>query len=212
MASVTLNPTADTHLDSKNSSANRDSNTIFVVGEDNTDTLTGRTLIKFPITANVPSTATVTAVRLRLYLDGERSSNNRTMRIHRVLLNWVSTEATWLIYSTGNTWDTAGCSNQGQDYDGTELANYAFSASETTGEYKNIDFGAGGVAAIQDIVDGTWANDYGFILFMDTQLNDMMRFQSSEGANPPELIITYTVAESGLIHPAVYLGPSVAMV
>ncbi|MEM3501760.1 MAG: DNRLRE domain-containing protein [Candidatus Bathyarchaeia archaeon] len=67
-----------------------------------------RTLVKFDL-SGIPSGSTVNKAYLLLYYYGRMNDPvGRTLNAYRVTKNWVETEATWNIYKTGSSWDTAG--------------------------------------------------------------------------------------------------------
>lgn len=65
-----------------------------------------RALIDFDISAyEGPSVNIVSAI---LTLDGGSAPGGMTVWVRRTSKLWVSSQATWNIYSTGNSWDTGG--------------------------------------------------------------------------------------------------------
>jgi hypothetical protein len=50
------------------------------------------------------------------------SDNWMHIRVVRILRNWVEAEATWDVYSTGNSWTTVGAQGADTDYDSGRIA------------------------------------------------------------------------------------------
>ena len=197
MATKILQPAdgVDTFIFGGDATTNYGGNTNIFVGG-----LTGsniyRTLIKFDGLSDgtIPSAATISSATLSLYCSGENSSNARTLRVFRLKRAWVEAQATWNIYSTGNKWQTAGGFGA-NDCEQTDIGSRAFSATETTGEYKDFSLT---VADIQAIVNGTWTNN-GFLIKADTESSDRYSFYSSDNAsNKPKLTIVYTTGPAGV--------------
>lgn len=146
-------------------------------------------LLRFTGLSNIPASATVTAVTLRLYLTGEVFSGNTTF--YRMLRNWVEAQTTYNVYSTGNNWSSAGALGSGTDRASSSSATLAHNAATGYTEYSNAAL----VTDVQNWVNGANPN-YGW------QLRDSasyMFFASSEGTNGqrPELVVTYTEAGGG---------------
>lgn len=184
MATVTLNPTADAPIRS-NSPTSNFGNDNLVVGELNDQTgYVRRSLLRFDIP--LVSNAIVQSATLRLYQNTDYSSNARDFRVYRLLRAWVENQVTWNVYSTGNSWQTAGGFGA-NDCEQTAIGTRTMSASEATG-YKEW---ALDTAAIQGMMRGTFTNN-GFLVKADTEANDAYEYNSREDAsNKPELVIVY---------------------
>ncbi len=107
------------------------------IGERNDAAQIRRVLLKYAALSDgtIPPTATIISAKLFLYVNGDYSSNARTLDVFRVLRAYNPAQATWNVYTTGNNWTTAGCGSAGNDYDNTVVGSRAFSASETLNEY-----------------------------------------------------------------------------
>ena len=70
------------------------------------------TIIKFP-TSGISGAVTVSACELGFYVYGSEAA--QTCKITQLLRNWVEAQATWNIYSTGNSWTTGGALSDGND-------------------------------------------------------------------------------------------------
>lgn len=146
-------------------------------------------LFKFTGLSNIPATATVTAVTVRLYEVNLQSSTNTIF--YRMLRNWVATEATLNVWSSGNNWSTAGGLGSGTDRASSASATLSKTANNGYKEFSD----SGLVTDVQNWVSGANAN-YGW------QIRDSANytfFSSSEGTNGqrPELVVTYTEAGGG---------------
>lgn len=181
----------DVALDQLSPTTNRGTTANIDVGEYNAATGNAyRSLLKFDL-SSIPPNATINSVTLSLWQTTDWSDNGTPFRVFRVKRAWVEAQATWNIFSTGNSWQTVGGFGA-NDAEQTDIGSRAFTASEANGE-KQWTLTA---SAIQEMVAGTWANN-GFMLKADTELNDMYRFRSSDDATSaerPKLVIDYSEA------------------
>ena len=178
----------DTRITSSTPDTNSGTVAYLHIGEDNTSSSIRRTLITFDL-SSIPADATINSATLSLWQEADLSDNNRTLRVYRSKRAWVETQATWNIYSTGNSWQTAGGFGA-NDTEQTDIGSRAFTSTEANGE-KQWTLTA---SAIQEMVAGTFANN-GFMVKADTETNDLYRFWSSDyttAAERPKLVIDYT--------------------
>ena len=128
-------------------------------------------LIAFTGLSNIPGTATIKSVTLGFYVH-DSAAGTRTIKLTRVLRNWVEAEATWNIYSTGNNWTTAGCLS-----DGNDRAASASNAGQSLGtggsaRWVTVTVTSGGILGdVKNWVDGTYSN-YGWHIERDDGAND----------------------------------------
>ena len=73
-----------------------------------------KALLKFDVTG-IPTGATVDEAPLRLYYTGRSNSNSLTLGAHRVLADWIDSQANWYQRLTGVNWQAAGMGS-GSDY------------------------------------------------------------------------------------------------
>lgn len=184
---------SDTYITSANPTTNYGTSTVFDIGENGAAVSVERTLIKWDALSDgtIPSGATILSASLAIYATTDYSTNVRTMRVYRQKRAWVETQATWNIYSTGNNWGAQG-GFDATDCEQTDIGSLELSASESLNEFKTITLTP---SAIQEIVNGTWANN-GFLIKMDTETNDMYRYASSDNGtaeNRPKLTVTWTI-------------------
>jgi uncharacterized glyoxalase superfamily protein PhnB len=181
---------ADTFFDSSVPTTNFDTNTQLIVGENNAAVQTIRQWIK-PDFSSVPTGVLFISAVLKLTPIQDISSNARTMYAHRCLRDVVSSQATWNIWKTSNNWGTAGASNSTTDYEGAVvMGSMPQPASPTLNVALEMTLDA---SELQKLFDGTYVNN-GIILFVDTQLNDMIIYASRDHATAayrPVITLTY---------------------
>jgi len=180
----------DTYIASDTPTTNFGGDGAFRVGEHNASTNVGRGLIKFDL-SSIPATAVVSSATLSLWQTSESANNSRALRVYRVKRAWVEGEATWNIYATASNWQTAGGFGA-DDTEQTDIGSLVLSGTEANGQKDwSLD-----VDAIEEMIDGTWANN-GFMLKADVEADDRHTFRSSDDATAaerPQLVIEYTVA------------------
>ena len=170
---------ADTFLYSAGPTTNMGTVVTFNVGESNAETSVSRTLIKAPLgQLDAERVASITACYLDLTINLDRSSTARDFKMYRVLRDWVESQATWNIFSTGNNWGTAGCGDTTTDYNNTVLATTNFTATEAIGTVKRFSLDT---TVVYDMLQGVYS-DYGFLIKADTEANDAWIFNSSGAA------------------------------
>jgi len=144
----------------------------FYVGEGNDDAVTNRTLAKFDL-SSIPSDATVTDATLTMSgITADHSSNARTIHAYRIKRTLVQSEATWNVYSTGNSWATAGGFTATDVYT-TDTSSGTQPASPTVGVDSVVITMT--PSEIQDLVDGTVTNN-GFLIKVDTESDDEINY------------------------------------
>jgi hypothetical protein len=146
-------------------------------------------LIKFDL-SSIPSDATITKVWLDTYCSAVYSSTH-TVKINRILKPVNYSQCTWNIYSTGNNWDTAGCS-AATDYDSDIIRETSLPQAYQWVTY----FGNTLVDDVQKMVNGTYDNN-GWIITPTSEPSAAYRsFASSENATVqyrPKLIVEYNL-------------------
>lgn len=187
---LTLQPNAtdgvDTYLQNDQATSNFGTIASLRVGESNVSTSNRRSLIKFDL-SSLPDAAVIGSSTFSLYEISNVASNARTMRVFRTKRAWVELQATWNIYSTGNSWSTAGGFHS-DDCEQTDIGNRAFTSTEALNEFKDFSLSPTTKASL-DLGNG-------WLLKMDTELDDAHFFASSDdstAANRPKLVIEYTV-------------------
>lgn len=195
MPTVTLYATADTFMEAREPTTNYNSYSYIYSGEgNNLADHYQRSLVKFDL-SSIPSNASVNSAVLSLYCEADLADNARTHRVFRTKRAWVEAQATWNIFSTGNSWQTAGGFGY-NDCEQTDIGSRDFTATETLNEYKDFTLT---VSAVQAMISGSFTNN-GFFIKADTELNDSYRFSSREVAGTdqdPKLVIDYTILSGG---------------
>ena len=172
--------------------------TAYDVGDDN------RLLIRFTGLSNIPSTATIDSVTMTLNCSANTANTAapNEVEVYRCTRAWVEGQATWNVYSSGNSWATAGGRGTGDSEAATSLL---AAPGDTTGD-KTFS-SAGMVADVQAWVNGSVVNN-GWILKHSgdpsaSLLTKVFEFVSSEGAdgNRPVLSVTYTEAGGSSLDP-----------
>ena len=187
---LSLQPNAtaglDTFLSSLAATTNTSGQTNIYVGEDITGTEIYRSLIKFDL-STVPASASVSSAILSLYASVDFSSTASTFRVYRQKRAWVEAQATWNIYATGNSWQTAGGFGA-NDCEQTDIGSLAFSATETLNVFKDFNLTPTSISAL-DLGNG-------WMIKSDMESNDAYGFASSDNAtaaNRPRLQIIYSL-------------------
>lgn len=168
-------------------------------GDDNDGSGHFRALLKFNELddgVSIPAGSTINSAVLTLVTERDRSDNTRTHSIYRMLRSWTEI-ATWNTYDGTNNWGTAGANNTTTDREATAIGGASISATESLGV--SIDFTLD-AAKIQEMIAGGALANNGFLIFPDTELNDMWGFHSPDAVtstNRPKLVIDYTPPVGG---------------
>ena len=178
----------DTYLNSSAATTNYGTNTGINLGESNNSDSDFTGLIKFDL-SSLPDGATITSGTLSFWLSQNgswRADGDEIFRLYRVKESWVESEATWNVYSTGNSWQTAGCKGA-NDRESTDVGSGTFVNADSIGDEQTITISAANKADL-DLGDG-W-NIEG-----DSVTNELYQVYSSDhttAAERPKLSITYT--------------------
>lgn len=151
-------------------------------------------LLKFSL-SGMPLTATITAVTLYGHWDMTFSAAV-TITMFKCLRNWVENEATWNVYSTGNSWGTAGAKNNVTDYANVVLSTNTVSSDPGMGAEIAFASSAAFIAAATAAIGGT----LNLVLHDLSGANANWAICSSDHATEsyrPKLVIDYT-APAGL--------------
>ncbi len=195
LVTVSLPASGDTYIVSNAATTNFGTSASLFAGERAGSAAINRTLIKFDLSGLAGRTIVTATLRLVLaYVGSQYATNDRILYAYRVRAgrDWVTTQATWNIYKTGNSWTAAGCSDTTLDREPVAIGSAALQTTDAVGSAHDFALtpGAGGV---QDWVDGVLANN-GLLIRSDTEVDDMYGFGSSRHLTParrPALIVTY---------------------
>jgi hypothetical protein len=185
----------DTMIRQNFASTNYDTNTSIFVGESNATTNSiARTLIKIDWTS-LPVGALLLSAELLLTPNNDLSGNARTMYAHRILRDVVSSQATYNIWKTSNNWGTAGCKDSTNDYDGANILGTGSIPASPTLDTQMTAITFDNLTELQKLFDGTYT-DNGIVLFVDTEVNDLISYASTNHATPayhPIVRVEYVV-------------------
>lgn len=154
-----------------------------------------RILLSFPDITSISGTVTVSASSINLYAT-VNSGFTITVEARKLLRNWVETESTHNIYSTGNNWTTAGAQGNGTDRNTT--ASSSTSVNNTVSEYKAFS-GAQLNTDCENDINGSTTH-YGHVLERsDGVTATLITFASQSGTDGqrPYLSVTYAAGASG---------------
>lgn len=168
------------------------------IGESSAAPQISRGLIQFDL-SSIPVDATIISATLTLTLksDGNTfASNNRILRVYRVIRSWLEAEATWNEADTGTNWGTAGCANTTTDVEASDIGTSSLLTSDSANDEKTFALTP---SKIQEMItDGIFANE-GFKISADTEVSDQYVFRGAEtltASQRPELCISYTTPGS----------------
>jgi hypothetical protein len=182
MAVLTLQPDGtdgkDTYIRASTPDTNYDGSYLSVFVD--SGALSRQALIQFDLTS-IPTSSVVSSAILTLTNEENRISTD-TLAVHRLTQAWVEAQATWNIYSTGNSWASAV-----GDYDAT--ADATFVAPALIDQTVDVDI----TTLVQEWVNGT--SNLGLLLKVQTiSANKGGVFESSDNATAgrrPKLVVTY---------------------
>ena len=120
------------------------------------------------------------------------SRNNATVRVYRLKVPFVETQATWNIRTTDINWQTAGAAGA-NDRETVDIGSVSILANEPLNTEKQISLTP---AKIQELINGSFTNN-GFILVTASELNDRFDYKTSDTASAsqrPKLVIEYTTS------------------
>lgn len=152
-------------------------------------------VLKFDL-SGLPGGATVNAVTL----DGTHSvagDNSGTAYVFEGLRDWNDTGATWLIYSTGNSWGSDGCRGEGTDMVGKYATGSGNVSAYNIPGNQSVDdtFSFPDGASFRSLVESSIGSTLNLVLHQHTG-NDANFFfyDSQDAAKEPTLEVDYTAA------------------
>lgn len=148
-----------------------------------------RTLMHFDVSV-IPSGSTIVSSYLRLFCTQPIAGNSPGQLDRLTQTAWVENQATWNVYSTGNSWTVAGAASD------TSTPQVTFTFPTVASDTSNFWTITGMEAMVQDALD----NRSGALHFLMKQTtesgNDNLTFRDSEYAGTsgeqPRLFVTYT--------------------
>lgn len=177
-----------------------------------------RSLIAFDFAGQIPAGATITAVTLTLPVNTPHTSNNITLRLHRVLADWgegtvtagsgggsgapaTAGSATW----TSRLFNTAAWTTPGGDFAGTVSASQPVVSASS-----QVSIAAPGLIADVQAWLANPATNFGWLLRAANETDAAVRFGSREATLAPALVVEFTTGGGGggNIAPAFTTHPS----
>jgi hypothetical protein len=206
-AQVTLEPTADNTLYADDGSLSCGKGESIIAGRTGFPGNIRRAVLRFDVAASIPAGSTIDAVNLTLSLLQTPETTNRTMSLHRLVVDWgegssdcaggpgsgpgvggpaAAGDATW----THRFWSTSTWTTAGGDFQA------GASASRLVGDVGNYAWsGAGLVTDVQGWRDNP-PSDFGWILIGNEAVDfTARRFGSTDNtlaANRPKLVVDFT--------------------
>ena len=184
-------PTEDTLIRISNPNDNFSTSTELYTGKGSNDSQLYRSLLRFDL-SSIPSGATVSASSLTVVCHRVASAvTESAVKVYRQLRDWVVTEATWNVYSTGNSWATAG----GFNADDCEQTDIGSAAILDVGTYQFTLT----AAKVQEWISGTLTNNGVLLRDPEVTNNTFKRFRSADYATEayrPVLTVTYTAGSN----------------
>lgn len=114
-------------------------------------------VLRFDI-SEIPSGSTISSASLTLYASGNLSNN--TLYLYECNREFVENQATWNVYSTGNSWTTAGCRHSLNDMSGIfgttigDLQLVTPTGTQSAGDPTTWATSSAFVTAVQSALDG----------------------------------------------------------
>ena len=167
-----------------------------------------RTLIKFSVLGDsIPKTAIINSAKIELTMSNKLGTPSTIVHAFILKRNWVETQSTWNIYSTGNNWGVAGAYGSDDIYmsDSTVTTSGVDWAGKDTVDIINCVKKLAGV-------DSAYTN-YGLLLRLavESGTNRASWYSSDEAVEPatsrPKIVIDYSndqtppTAETGILRP-----------
>jgi endonuclease/exonuclease/phosphatase family metal-dependent hydrolase len=149
------------------------------------ESYTRRILLKFDTQNHIPANAVIQSAQLHLVLKDAESSENRPLTAYYVAKSFVTREANWYYFRSGQAWSTAG-GDLGPSFGTTYVSN-------AVGSTYRFDL----TRLVQQTVNGQFGSRYTRLALVDTGAasgGNYRAFHSTRAANAayrPRLVITY---------------------
>ena len=176
--------TRDTYISENNVNSNYGTSGVLLADGSDPSGLDKRTLLYWDLATQLPPNAVIQAASITI----DATNPGGVYRIYDVLQPWEEDEATWNIYATSSSWETAGVDGS------TDRGSDVLGVVSTSGTGSlTVQLNAAGVAVVQGWVDGSQANR-GLLVADDSSTNGL-DFLSREDATPssrPLLRVDYS--------------------
>lgn len=153
---------------------------------------TGPFLIRFAGLSSITGPVTVSDAFFTMYVVVGGSAGD--IDIVRVRRNWVEAQATWNVYSTGNSWTTAGGTDTTNDVFATASARIAYTGGFATGDF-NSTLNTTLIADVEGIINGTISPNCGW-RFPAGPVSFSLPAEGT-ASRRPMLTVTYTASGGG---------------
>lgn len=187
MPTVTVYPTADTHIDSTVPTTPQGSSTSLYLNVG--PSTKRRALLRFDL-SSIPSYATCTSATLTLTsnVSGQPSIALNVYSLASGVSDWTDTAATWNNYKSGTAWPgSAGALTPGTDYEATLLGSGTVSPSTPA----TISLST---SRIEDWFGGSSLN-YGLLVAAASQYHGVGSVDNVTPAKRPTLEVVYSVPD-----------------
>jgi hypothetical protein len=217
-AQATLNSIADAYVQSDNPTANLNWESLITDGYRDHSPARGTTrdiLIKFDLSP-IPAGAAVTQARLRVYCSQDQNYASRcaTLYVKRVLQDWVEGEVTWQNRTAGASWaGSAFAPGEGSNYDAAPAGFIEKHVGiNWLGTVQDIDVTplAQGWIGLGQANNGLVIQTYAAIGTTNILGPKRTDFSSRETANPPQLVVSYSMGGGSNAPPRILGLASVA--
>lgn len=184
----------DSYINANEATTNYGTNATLYVGDAVYSPNLTRSLIRFDV-SGISSTATISSAVMSLWYSvnvSDEAFQNRLLRCFRLLTNWTESGVTWNTYNGANNWASAG-GFDATDCEQTDIGSQTLNRLSPVNSRFDFDLAA---AEVQEWISGVLAN-YGLLLKVDTESNDLFGFHSSDGASSeyrPLLEVVYIEA------------------
>ncbi len=195
---ITLQPSPgnDTYIASANPTTNYGTNDTLYLGYSSSAVNSCRILIKMDL-SSIPFGSTILSSKLYITVTADNANTTGTISAYRLLRNWNLSQATYNVYSTGNSWGTAGGTGSGDiDLSVGAWGTCATGSADAIGTVREISLNT---TEFAKLVNNTY-NNYGWLLKTADASSDLYKYAGGDSATEsirPKLIIEYIAPAGG---------------
>ena len=147
----------DTYMAQAFPTTNYEGNGFWVLTSNQAGSNTGE-LVRFDL-SSIPTNMVVTNVVMGLTTSGSSQTVDAYFNIYQSRRTWNGAQATWNVYSTGNSWTTAGAQSTASDIYPTSLG--VIHDGGVANTYYETTLNVSGVAIVQGWVNNPSSNNTG---------------------------------------------------